>query len=123
MKVIRSMCLVSVDETSLAHGAQDVFRALLDEIDRFGLSDQVAVTTIRDVGINADTPLVIVYPDAAVYGSVTVADVHTIVEEHLYKGNIVPSLLSMMHEVAPQIGWMRGRRGALPVQKRILLER
>ncbi len=123
MKVIRSMVLVSVDEASLARGAQDVFRALLDEIDEFGLSDQIAVTTIRDAGIHADTPLVIVYPDAAVYGPVTVADVHTIVEEHLYKGNIVPSLLEMMHEPAPEIGWMRGRRGALPVQKRIVLER
>jgi NADP-reducing hydrogenase subunit HndC len=66
---------------------------------------------------------VIVYPDAAVYGPVTVADVHTIVEEHLYNGNIVPSLLAMMHELVPEIGWMRGRRGALPVQKRIVLER
>jgi len=123
MKVLRSMVLVSVDDTSLARGAQDVFRALLDEIDEFGLTDQVAVTTIRDVGIHEDTPLVIVYPDAAVYGSVTVADVHTIVEEHLCKGNIVPSLLAMMHEFGPETGWMRGRRGALPVQKRIVLER
>jgi NADP-reducing hydrogenase subunit HndC len=123
MKALRSMVLVSVDETSLARGAQDVFRAFLNEIDEFGLSDQVAVTTIRDAGIHADTPLVIVYPDAAVYGPVTVADVHTIVEEHLYKGNIVPSLLEMMHAPSPQIGWMRARRGALPVQKRIVLER
>jgi NADP-reducing hydrogenase subunit HndC len=123
MKVIRSMVLVSVDDASLARGAQDVFRAFLDEIDEFGLSDQVAVTTIREAGIHADTPLVIVYPDAAVYGPVTVADVHTIVEEHLYKGNIVPSLLEMMHAPAPEFGWMRGRRGALPVQTRIVLER
>lgn len=123
MKVIRSMVLVSVDETSLARGAQDVFRTFLDEIDDFGLSDQIAVTTIRDVGIHEATPLVIVYPDAAVYGPVTVADVHTIVEEHLYKGKIVPALLAMMHEIIPEIGWMRGRRGALPVQKRIVLER
>jgi NADP-reducing hydrogenase subunit HndC len=123
MKVLRSMVLVSVDDTSLARGAQDVFRALLDEIDAFGLADQIAVTTIQDIGIHEDTPLVIVYPDAAVYGSVTVADVHTIVEEHLFKGNIVPSLLAMMHEMTPDIGWMRGRRGALPVQKRIVLER
>jgi NADH:ubiquinone oxidoreductase subunit F (NADH-binding)/(2Fe-2S) ferredoxin len=123
MKVIRSMVLVSVDETSLARGAQDVFRAFLDEIDEFGLSDHIAVTTIRDAGIHGDTPLVIVYPDAAVYGPVTVEDVHTIVEEHLYKGNIVPSLLAMMHELAPEIAWMRSRRGTLPVQKRIVLER
>jgi NADH:ubiquinone oxidoreductase subunit F (NADH-binding)/(2Fe-2S) ferredoxin len=123
MKVIRSMVLVSVDETSLARGAQDVFRAFLDEIEKFGLSDQIAVTTILDPGVHGDTPLVIVYPDSAVYAPVTVADVHTIVEEHLYKGNIVPSLLAMMHELVPEIGWMRGRRGALPVQKRIVLER
>ena len=123
MKVIRSMVLVSVDDTSLERGAQDVFRALLDEIDEFGLSDQVAVTTIRDAGVGADTPVVIVYPDAAVYGPVTVADVHTIVEEHLYKGNIVPSLLEMMHAPAPEFAWMRGRRGALPVQNRIVLQR
>jgi NADP-reducing hydrogenase subunit HndC len=123
MKVIRSMVLVSVDETSLERGAQDVFRAFLDEIDLFGLSDQIAVTTILDPGVQGDTPMVIVYPDAAVYAPVTVADVHTIVEEHLYKGNIVPSLLGMMHELVPEIGWMRGRRGALPVQKRVVLER
>jgi NADH:ubiquinone oxidoreductase subunit F (NADH-binding)/(2Fe-2S) ferredoxin len=123
MKVLRSMVLVSVDDLSLERGAQDIFRALLDEIDAYGLSDQIAVTTIRDAGIQADAPVVIVYPDAAVYGSVTVADVHTIVEEHLFKGNIVPSLLAMMHEAAPAISWMRGRRGALPVQNRIVLER
>lgn len=123
MKVIRSMVLVSVDEISLEHGAQEVFRAFLDEIDKFGLSDQIAVTTIRDVGLHEDTPLVIVYPDAAVYGPVRVEDVHTIVEEHLCKGNIVPSMLAMMHELVPEIRWMRGRRGALPVQKRVVLER
>jgi len=50
------MVLVSVDEASLAHGAQDVFRAFLDEIEKFGLSDQVAVTTILDPGVQGDTP-------------------------------------------------------------------
>jgi NADP-reducing hydrogenase subunit HndC len=117
------MVLVSVDDISLARGAQDVFRALLDEIDGIGLSNQVAVTTIRDAGIQVDTPLVIVYPDAAVYGPVTVADVHTIVEEHLLKGNIVAPLLATVHELVPEIAWTRSRRGALPVQKRIVLER
>src|SRR5512135_3479525 len=120
MKVLRSMVLVSADDTSLARGAQDVFRAFLDEIDHIGLSNQVAVTTIRDAGIQADTPVVIVYPDAAVYGPVTVADVHTIVEEHLGKGNIVPSLLQLAQQPAPGMAWMRARRGALPVQKRIV---
>jgi NADP-reducing hydrogenase subunit HndC len=123
MKVIRSMVLVSVDQISLEHGAEEVFRKFLEEIDEFGLADQVAVSTIRDVGLRDDVPLVIVYPDAAVYAPVRPEDVHTIVEEHLFKGNIVPRLLAMMHELDPEIAWMRGRQGALPVQKRIVLER
>jgi NADP-reducing hydrogenase subunit HndC len=123
MKVIRSMVLVSMDETSLEHGAEAVFHSFLEEIEEFGLSDQIAVSTIRDVGVREDTPLVIVYPDAAVYAPVKVEDVHLIVEEHLVKGNIVPNLLAMMHELVPEIAWMRGRRGALPVQKRVVLER
>jgi NADP-reducing hydrogenase subunit HndC len=117
------MVLVSVDQASLEHDAEKVFHAFLEEIEDFGLSDQIAVSTIRDVGMHEDVPVVIVYPDAAVYAPVRVEDVHMIVEEHLVKGNIVPSLLAMMRGIVPEIAWMRGRRGALPVQKRIVLER
>lgn len=123
MKVIRSMVLVSVDQASLERGAEEVFHKFLEEIEEFGLSDKIAVSTIRDVGLREDIPLVIVYPDAAVYGPVRLDDVHTIVEEHLYKGNIVPHLLAMMRELAPEIAWTRDRRGTLPIQKRIVLER
>src|SRR5512139_589630 len=108
MKVIRSMVLVSVDQASLEHGAEEVFHRFLEEIDDFGLSNQIAVSTIRDVGFRDDVPLVIVYPDAAVYAPVSVDDVHTIVEEHLFHGNIVPHLLAMMHDLVPEIAWMRG---------------
>jgi len=112
-----------VDQASLERGAEKVFHAFIEEIEEFGLSDQIAVSTIRDVGVHEDVPLVIVYPDAAVYAPVRVEDVHTIVEEHLFKGNIVPNLLAMMRGLVPEIAWMRDRRGALPVQKRIVLER
>src|SRR3989304_155424 len=105
MKVIRSMVLVSVDQASLERGAEEVFHKFLEEIEEFGLSDQIAVSTIRDVSLKDDIPLVIVYPDAAVYGPVRLEDVHTIVEEHLYKGNIVPHLLALRHELAPEIAW------------------
>src|SRR5512141_327956 len=123
MKVIRSMVLVSVDQASLEHGAEEVFHKFLEEIDEFGLSDQIAVSTIRDVGLRDDLPVVIVYPDAAVYGPVKVEDVHTIVEEHLHQGNIVPHLLALRHQLPPEIAWTRGRKGALPIQKRVVLER
>ena len=123
MKVIRSMVLVSVDQASLEHGAEEVFHKFLEEIDEFGLSDRIAVSTIRDVGLRDDLPVVIVYPDAAVYGPVRVEDVHTIVEEHLHQGNIVPHLLALRHQLPPEIAWTRGRKGALPIQKRVVLER
>ncbi|HET7377751.1 MAG TPA: NADP oxidoreductase, partial [Anaerolineae bacterium] len=123
MKVIRSMVLVSVDQASLEHGAEEVFHKFLEEIDEVGLSDRIAVSTIRDVGLRDDLPVVIVYPDAAVYGPVKVEDVHTIVEEHLHQGNIVPHLLALRHQLPPEIAWTRGRKGALPIQKRVVLER
>jgi len=40
-----------------------------------------------------DLPMVIIYPEAVVYGPVTVNDVPILVEEHLSKGHIVKSLL------------------------------
>src|SRR5574338_401376 len=123
MKIIRSMVLVSMDPASLEAGAEQVFHAFLQEIENAGLSDQIAVSMIRDSGIRQDVPLVIVYPDSAVYAPVQPEDVPLIVNEHLVKGNIVPHLLALMHDVAPEIGWMRTRRGALPIQKRVVLER
>ena len=67
--------------------------------------------------------MVIVYPDATVYGSVQPADVRLLVEEHLKKGSIVPGLLAMINEPIPEIAWLIKRKGALPAQRRIVLER
>ena len=47
---------------------------------------------IGDLGRHHACPMVIVYPEAVVYGPVTPADVHFLVEEHLYKGRIVAEL-------------------------------
>jgi len=122
-KAIRWMVLVSNDQASLEHGAEDVFRKFQEEIEACGLSEEVSLTTISDVGSREDLPLVIVYPDAAVYGPVIPEDVHLLVEEHLVKGKIVSRLLAMMHEPSPDVAWLHSRQGSLPAQKRIVLER
>ena len=123
MSAIRWMVLVSSDPSSLERGADAVVQQFIAEIESAGLADEVSLQTIANVGSRTDLPLVIVYPDATVYGPVRVTDVHLVVEEHLKKGRIVPGLLAMMHEPIPEIAWLNKRKGTLPAQKRIVLER
>jgi len=123
MKSIRSMVLVSNDPVSVERGAEEVFRAFHAEIRSHGLMDQVAIRTISDISERDDLPLVMIYPEAVVYGPVSAEDVHLLVEEHLLKGQIVKRLAGKMHEPAGELAWLRARSGALPVQERVVLGR
>ena len=93
MKSIRSLVLVSNDPVSIERGAEEVFHALQAEIRSPGLLDEIKVSTISDIGERDDLPLVMIYPEAVVYGPVTADDVPVLVEEHLIQGRIVNSLL------------------------------
>lgn len=123
MKMIRSMVLVSGDSLSLERGAEQVFQALQNEIQAFGLSDEISVMMIGDVGRHDALPMVIVYPEAAVYGPVRPEDVHYLVEEHLYKGRIANDLLAPVRELSGRIAWVAARKGTLPAEQRIVLRR
>ncbi len=46
---------------------------------------------VGDIGRHDAVPMVIVYPEAVIYGPVHPKDVHYLVEEHLYKGRPVTS--------------------------------
>ena len=123
MKAVRSMVLVSSDPMSMELGAQRVFHRLQEEIVAFDLQDDVALSMVGNVGRHDAVPLVIVYPEAVIYGPVHPEDVHTLVEEHLYKGNVAASLLASPHELHGRIAWLSARRGTLPAERRIVLER
>ncbi|HEY3288849.1 MAG TPA: hypothetical protein VGK87_01850 [Anaerolineae bacterium] len=123
MKTVRSMVLVSSDSVSLARGAEEIFQRLQQEIKGFGLQDEVAVTMVPDVGRHDAVPLVIIYPEAVIYGPVTPNDVHLIVEEHLFKGRIAPGLQAPARELSGRIAWLSARKGTLPAEQRIVLER
>jgi len=123
MKMIRSMVLVSGDSLSLERGAEQVFQALQNETQAFGLSDEVSVMMIGDVGRHDALPMVIIYPEAAVYGPVRPEDVHYLVEEHLYKGRIANDLLAPVRELSGRIAWVAARKGTLPAEQRIVLRR
>ena len=123
MKTIRSMVLVSSDPISMQRGAQGVFDRLQAEIKTYGLDEEVSLAMIGDVGRHDALPLVIVYPEAAVYGPVNAEDVHELVEEHLYKGRIAVDLQASNRELSGKIAWLNTRKGTLPAEQRIVLRR
>jgi NADP-reducing hydrogenase subunit HndC len=123
MNVIRSMVLVSTDPDSLRQGARKVFARLQAEIQKFGLADEISLSEVTDIGRHDAIPMVIVYPEAVAYGPVKVEDVPYLVEEHLYKGRIATDLLAPPREMSGRIAWLRSRKGTLPAENRVVLER
>jgi len=122
MKAIRSMVLVSGDQVSLNHGALDVFNALQQQLTAFGLEEEITVSMVNDVNKPGLDPLVLVYPDAVIYGSVTPEDVPHIVEEHLYKGRVVAEKQISPYDLTGRIAWLSARKGTLPAEHRIVLK-
>lgn len=123
MKTKRSMILVSNDPESIRLGANEIIHNLNEDLATYNLQDEVDVSTISDVSRSNILPLVIVYPEAVVYGPVKPADVRYLVEEHLYKGRIVNDLLAPPKQLTGQIGWLRSHKGYNPAEQRIVLER
>ncbi len=123
MKAIRAMVLVTSDPLSLERGAGEVYARLEQEINAFGLQDEVSLTQVADIGRHDAVPMVIVYPEAVIYGPVRPEDVHFLVEEHLYKGRVAAGLQAPAHEMTGRIAWISARAGTLPAEQRIVLER
>ncbi len=123
MKTVRSMVLVSGDPVSLERGAQQVYDELRKTIAAYDLSGEINVLLVGDLGRHDALPLVVVYPEAAIYGPVKPEDVAHLVEEHLYKGRVATSLLAARRELSGRIAWLYARKGTLPAEQRIVLER
>ena len=98
MNAYRSMVLVSSDPLSMERGAKKVFARLQKEISTFGLEDEISLSMVGDVGRNDAAPIVIVYPEAVVYGPVKEEDVPFLVEEtFIQKGALQPDF-KLQHE-------------------------
>ncbi|MDF1518932.1 MAG: NADH-quinone oxidoreductase subunit NuoF [Brevefilum sp.] len=122
MKTTRSMVLVSSDPESLDRGALDVFSLLQKQITKFGLEEEIALSMITDISKHAMSPLVLVYPDAVIYGPVTTDDVPRIVEEHLYKGRVVEEKQISAYDLSGRVAWLSSRKGTMPAENRIVLK-
>lgn len=123
MSTFRSLVLVSSDPLSLNRGANMVFDAIRKELNRLDLTDEVAVRMVSDLGRHEIAPMVIVYPEATIYGPVSPQDVPHLVEEHLYKGRVAAGLQAPLKELSGRIAWISSRKGTLPIEKRIVLRR
>jgi NADP-reducing hydrogenase subunit HndC len=123
MKTYRSLVLVSSDPESLVAGSQELYVRLQNEINHFGLADEVAITMVSDIGCHDSVPMVIIYPETVVYAPVKADQAHLLAEEHLLKGRVVESLLAPVRELSGSIAWLRARKGTLPSEYRIVLER
>ncbi len=71
---------------------------ILDEMEALlasnKLDNEVKIVKTGCFGLCAEGPIVVVYPEGAMYTRVAVSDVREIVEEHLLKGRIVKRLLA-----------------------------
>lgn len=122
MKSYRSMVLVSSDPESISKGANEIYATLQTEIKSFGLENEISLSMVGDIGRHDAAPLVIVYPEAVIYGPVKSENIHHIVEEHLYKGRIASDLQAPVKELSGKIAWLNSRKGTLPAEQRIVLE-
>ncbi|MGV8050231.1 MAG: NADH-quinone oxidoreductase subunit NuoF [Anaerolineaceae bacterium] len=122
MKTVRSMVLVSSDPESIKRGSEDLFAAFQKQLQQYDLSEEVFLTYASDIGHSNASPLVIIYPEAVIYGPIQVEDVPLIVEEHLYKGRIVDGKIAPTYDLSGRVAWLNARKGTLPAENRIVLK-
>ena len=122
MSKIRSLVLISSDTLSINRGALEVFERMKAEIKRLGLTEEVEISMIKDTGRHDIAPLVIIYPEAVVYGPILPENVPLLVEEHLLKGRIAMGLQAPQRELSGRIAWISARKGTLPAEQRVILK-
>ena len=91
--MIRAHVLVCGGTGCTSSGSQAVQAAFTENIEAFGLSEEVKLVQTGCFGLCALGPVVIIYPDGTFYSRVTPDDVKEIVEEHLLKGRVVERLV------------------------------
>ncbi|HPP73922.1 MAG TPA: NADH-ubiquinone oxidoreductase-F iron-sulfur binding region domain-containing protein, partial [Armatimonadota bacterium] len=93
MPFYRAHVLVCNGTPCILKGSRAVQTALVDEIKKKGLENEIKVVETGCLGISEVGPVMVVYPEGITYCGVTVNDVPTIVEEHLLKGRVVERLV------------------------------
>lgn len=118
--IVRTHILIGIDASSILAGARDVMQALIKEIEKRGLQEEIKVLETGSLGSSTDGVVMVVYPEGIYYRNVKPEDVPVIVEEHLLKGRPVRRL--MMPSVTPGVVTKETTKFDVSKQPRIVLK-
>ncbi len=93
MKVFRSHLLICGGTGCQASGSLGVKNAILEEIVKRKLAEEIKVVETGCNGFCALGPIMVIYPEGVIYISLKPEDIPELVEEHLVKGRVVERLL------------------------------
>ncbi|HOI73666.1 MAG TPA: NADH-ubiquinone oxidoreductase-F iron-sulfur binding region domain-containing protein [Syntrophales bacterium] len=93
MKVFRSHLLLCGGTGCHASGSLMVKKALVAELMKRNLADEIKLVETGCNGFCAQGPIMVVYPEGVIYMMIKPEDVPELVEEHLVKGRILERLL------------------------------
>jgi len=102
-KKYRVHLMVCAGTSCVSSGSLDVRDALVEEVHKNNLQDEVYIATTGCNGFCAAGPLMIAYPDKVFYQKLKVEDVPYFVEEYLIKGRVVKKHLFESPEAAEAI--------------------
>ncbi len=94
MQVFRSHVLVCGGTGCTSSNSEKIMKEFEVQLSKNKLENEVKIVKTGCFGLCAQGPIVVVYPEGAMYTMVKVEDVSEIVTEHLLKGRIVKRLLS-----------------------------
>ncbi len=102
-KKYRVHLMICAGTSCVSSGSLNVRDALVEEVHKNNIQEEVFVAATGCNGFCAAGPLMIAYPDKVFYQKLTVADVPFFVEEYLIKGRVVQKHLFESSEAAEAI--------------------
>ena len=103
MAFYRAHVLVCGGAGCISSGCKAVQDALVDELNKVGIADEIKVVETGCIGTCDLGPVMVIYPEGTFYCKVKPADARQIVREHLLKGRVVDELLYKDPETQKQI--------------------
>ena len=100
MEFFRAHVLVCGGTGCTSSNSEKIKQEFATQIKNNGLDKEVKIVITGCHGLCAEGPIVVIYPEGAMYTMVRVEDVKEIVEEHLVKGRVVKRLLAGNKEEA-----------------------
>ena len=94
MEFYRAHVLVCGGTGCTSSNSEKIRQEFTAQLNKNKLDKEVKIVTTGCFGLCAQGPIVVVYPEGAMYTMVRVEDVQEIVEEHLMKGRLVKRLMA-----------------------------